>query len=109
MGKQTHPIDGNRATHPKVASARVTALATGHCFCAATCMSQAFVKESDEQWLHEIAPTMNALILYLTRENNGIRVYEKSNRIDPKTNKEVYLMSNGLQYTIDSAGHWSIV
>ncbi len=40
-------------------------------------MSQAFVKESEEQWLHEIAPTINALIVYLTRENNNIRVYEK--------------------------------
>ncbi len=40
-------------------------------------MSQAFVKEGDEQWLHEIQPTMNALIVYLTRENNGIRVYAK--------------------------------
>ena len=40
-------------------------------------MSQAFVKESDEQWLHEIPPTMAALLLYLRRENNGVRVYEK--------------------------------
>ncbi|MEJ7912567.1 MAG: hypothetical protein WKF70_05385 [Chitinophagaceae bacterium] len=40
-------------------------------------MSQAFVKESDDQWLHDISPTLNALIVYLTRENNGIRVYEK--------------------------------
>jgi hypothetical protein len=72
-------------------------------------MSQAFVKESEEQWLHEIAPTVNALILYLTRENNGIRVYEKSNRPDPKTGKEIYLMSNGLEYTIVQEGHWSIV
>jgi len=40
-------------------------------------MSSAFVKESDDQWLHDIPPTMNALINYLTRENNGIRVYEK--------------------------------
>ena len=44
-------------------------------------MSQAFVRESDEQWLHEIAPTLNALIVYLTRENNGIRVYEQKNYV----------------------------
>ncbi len=37
-------------------------------------MSQAFVKESDEQWLHDIQPTLHALVVYLTRENNGIRV-----------------------------------
>lgn len=72
-------------------------------------MSQAFVKESEEQWLHEIAPTMIALIVYLTRENNGIRVYEKSSRIDPKTGKQVHIMSNGLHYSVDAEGHWAIV
>ncbi len=40
-------------------------------------MSQAFVKEEDEQWLHEVAPTIQALVNYLTRQNNGIR-YMKS-------------------------------
>ncbi len=40
-------------------------------------MSQAFVKESDEQWLHDIQPILNALVVYLTRENNGIRVYKR--------------------------------
>jgi hypothetical protein len=72
-------------------------------------MSQAFVKESDEQWLHEIQPTINALIVYLTRENNGIRVYERSQRKDAKTGKQVYGMSNGLEYTHDADGRWSIV
>ena len=41
-------------------------------------MSQAFVKESEEQWLHDVLPTLNALIFYLTRENNGIHVYERN-------------------------------
>jgi hypothetical protein len=40
-------------------------------------MSQAFVKENDEQWLHEVAPTLSALVVYLTRENNGVRFNEK--------------------------------
>jgi len=71
-------------------------------------MSQAFVKESEEQWLHEVPPTMNALIVYLTRENNGVRVYEKSSYTDPKTGKEIHLMSNGLSYTKDD-GVWTIV
>lgn len=70
-------------------------------------MSQAFVKESDEQWLHDIPPTLNALILYLTRENNGIRVYEK--RSYKHNNKEIHEMSNGLSYTIDNDGKWTIV
>ena len=62
-------------------------------------MSSAFVRESDEQWLHDISPTLNALIVYLTRENNGIRVYEKEQSINPETSRSVYLMSNGLSYT----------
>ncbi len=71
-------------------------------------MSQAFVKEGDEQWLHEIGPTMNALIVYLTRENNGIRVYEKETKID-KDGNEMHLMSNGLSYAKDKDGKWYIV
>jgi hypothetical protein len=34
-------------------------------------MSSAFVKEAEEQWLHEIPPTLTALIVYLTGQNNG--------------------------------------
>ena len=37
-------------------------------------MSQAFVRESEEQWLHDVGPSLSALLIYLTRENNGIRV-----------------------------------
>jgi hypothetical protein len=72
-------------------------------------MSQAFVKEGDEQWLGDIDPTIKALINYLTRENNGIRVYEQKQYVDPKTGKEVYLMSNGLSYSKDIDGRWEIV
>lgn len=72
-------------------------------------MSQAFVRESDEQWLHEVAPTMNALIVYLTRENNGIRVYEKRSYIHPKDGREVFEMSNGLSYAKDKEGRWEVV
>ena len=72
-------------------------------------MSQAFVKESDEQWLHEVAPTLKALILYLTRENNGIRVYEQKNFIDLKDGKEIHVMSNGLSYAKDNESKWYIV
>lgn len=69
-------------------------------------MSQAFVKESDEQWLHEIQPTLNALVVHLTRENNGIRVYEKKNYVDAKTGKEAHEMSNGFSYAKDDEGKW---
>ncbi len=69
-------------------------------------MSQAFVKEEDDQWLHEIPGTIGALINYLTRENNGIRVYEKNKQI--KNGKEIHTMSNGLSYSKDRDGKWEI-
>ena len=72
-------------------------------------MSQAFVKESDGEWLHDVAPSLSALVQYLTRENNGIRVYEKSKRFDESRQREVHLMSNGLTYVKDEHGKWSIV
>lgn len=72
-------------------------------------MSQAFVRESDEQWLHDVQPTLNALIVYLTRENNGIRVYEKNTWLHPKTGKEVFDMSNGLGYSKGNDGKWFVV
>ncbi len=71
-------------------------------------MSSAFVKESEEQWLHDIQPTLLALIVYLTRENNGIRVYEKKNFVDKK-GKEIYEMSNGLSYAKDDNSKWYVV
>lgn len=72
-------------------------------------MSQAFVKEGDARWLHDVQPTMQALVLFLTSENNGIRVYEKSSGLDPKTGKQVHLMSNGMSYTKDDEGKWMIL
>ena len=69
-------------------------------------MSQAFVKEEDYQWLHEIPGTLSALINYLTKENNGIRVYEKRRLM--KNGAEVHEMSNGLTYSKDADGKWQI-
>jgi hypothetical protein len=69
-------------------------------------MSHAFVKEEDDQWLHEIPGTLTALINYLTRENNGVRVYEKKVLI--KNDIEVHEMSNGLSYSKDAHGKWQI-
>lgn len=69
-------------------------------------MSHAFVKEEDDQWLHDIPGTLTALINYLTRENNGIRVYEKNKII--KDGKELHEMSNGLSYSKDVHGKWQI-
>lgn len=72
-------------------------------------MSQAFVKEPEQQWLHEIDPTIAALTAYLSRENNGVRVYEQSTSSHKKTNKPVYYMSNGLGYSLDDDSRWYVV
>lgn len=71
-------------------------------------MSQAFVKESEEQWLHDVPPSLAALIVYLSRENNNIRVYEKRNYISIQDNRELHEMSNGLTYTKDNDGKWYV-
>ena len=70
-------------------------------------MSSAFVKESEEQWLHDIPPTLTALIVYLTRENNGVRVYEQRT-ITGADGKQIHIMSNGLSYAIDKDNKWFI-
>ena len=72
-------------------------------------MSSAFVKEEDGQWLHDLPPTMNSLINYLTNENNGIRVYEQKNFFHTHEKLEAHLMSNGLTYAKDKDGKWFIV
>lgn len=78
-----------------------------HNFIMTKLMSQAFVKEEDAQWLHEISPTMAALINYLTRDNNGVRVYEVKSAMNKK-GKEVHHMSNGLGYFINDQSQWEI-
>ncbi|MBS1612990.1 MAG: hypothetical protein JST49_09235 [Bacteroidetes bacterium] len=72
-------------------------------------MSKGFVSEYDDQWLHEIMPTMNALLRFLKLENNGITIYEKRNYIHDKTGKPVYEMSNGLSYSVNDKNQWYVV
>ncbi len=72
-------------------------------------MSSAFVREEDAQWLHDLPPTMAALINYLTRENNGVRVYEQRSWMDEREGRELHAMSNGLSYGIGDDGRWYIV
>jgi hypothetical protein len=72
-------------------------------------MSRAFVREQDEQWLHDVSPSLNALVNYLTNENNNIRVYERNSYVDSLTNKEVHEMSNGLSYSLDENHKWIVV
>jgi hypothetical protein len=68
-------------------------------------MSQAFVREGDDEWLSDVGPSLRALIVFLTRENNGIEVYEKRKFTD-SNGKEFHVMSNGLSYSKDEQGKW---
>ena len=61
----------------------------------------------DDMWLSDVSPSLNALIAFLTRENNGIRVYEISTTIHPD-GRELHKMSNGLSYLKDENGRWAI-
>jgi hypothetical protein len=72
-------------------------------------MSQAFVRENDEMLLQDVSPSVTALIMYLTRENNGIRVYEKHRVKDNEYQREVHVMSNGLSYAKDKDSKWYII
>lgn len=65
------------------------------------------MKEGDGRWLSDVDPTMSALLLFLTDENNGIRVVEEKVTIDGK-GREVHHMSNGLAYVKDGDGRWSV-
>jgi hypothetical protein len=72
----------------------------GRIFIKKRLMSSAFVKEGDDMWLHDIAPTMQALKNYLTRENGGLPVTEKECFFDKARNTEVHKMSDGFSYAI---------
>lgn len=70
--------------------------------------NQAFYREREEQWLHEVLPTITALRVYLTRENNGISVHDRRTFIHPKLGIEVTEMSNGMFYAKDEENKWYI-
>ena len=71
-------------------------------------VSRAFMKDSDDPWLSDIPPTLNALIYFLTRENNGVKVYLKKESVDA-TSKACYEMSNGVTYIVDANGKWTTI
>ncbi|WP_276374489.1 hypothetical protein [Chryseolinea sp. H1M3-3] len=71
-------------------------------------MSQAFVREGDDQWLSDIGPSLRALIIFLTRENNGIEVYEQKSYTG-SDGRTIHVMSNGLSYTKDDKSKWQVV
>ena len=72
-------------------------------------MSRAFVKESEGEWLGDVAPELSALERFLTRENGGVKVYVIAKRLDEATKRDIYEMSNGNSYTLDMDGRWTVI
>lgn len=62
-------------------------------------MSSAFVREGDDQWLHGIAPSIEALINFLSRENGGLLIAVKKIELNAN-NEPVYFMSDGFSYQV---------
>ena len=71
-------------------------------------MSQAFMREREEEWLGNIDPKVDALTRYLTRDA-GMKVYEVKRFIHPELKKEVYEMSNGQTYALDDNRRWYVL
>ena len=71
-------------------------------------MSQAFMREGDEMSLSDVRPSISALIVFLTKGNNGVRVYEKK-AFKNSTGLMIHSMSDGLSYVHDSNGKWMVV
>jgi hypothetical protein len=71
-------------------------------------MRRAFVKETEGEWLGDVAPDIAALERYLTREN-GEKIFAVRTTKDAKTGRDVYEMTNGDYYTLDMDGRWSVI
>lgn len=70
-------------------------------------MSQAFVKENDDNGLlHQVEPNLPALLKYLQVENNGRSVFVKST--DKKNDVDIIAMSNGFSYFINKNREWEM-
>ena len=69
-------------------------------------MSRAFVKESEGEWLGDVAPDIDSLLRYLTKEN-GFKVVEIVQQIDRRTARAIYSLSDGNSYMLDDDGRWS--
>ena len=68
-------------------------------------MSQAFVKENDDNgMLHQVDPTLPALINYLRSQNSGKGIHLE--RRDKKNDTDIAVMSNGFSYFINKDKQW---
>ena len=70
-------------------------------------MSQAFVKESDDNGLlHHVKPTIPALVNYIKAENASTAVFVK--QISKVDGTDVLDMSNGMSYFINENNNWEM-
>jgi hypothetical protein len=72
-------------------------------------MSQSSTKEKKESSLQQVSPSITALIIHLTQENNGTRVYEKRKIRSAENDRDVHVMSNGSSYSMDDLGKWYVI
>ena len=71
-------------------------------------MSQAFVKENDDNGLlHQIDPTLPSLLKYLQVENNGQKIAVKN--IEKKNGIDILIMTNGFSYFINRDNNWELL
>jgi hypothetical protein len=66
------------------------------------------MREGEDQWLSDVAPSLQALIVFLTKENNGVRVYEKR-QYQNNAGRTLHEMSNGITYAKDNNGKWEMI
>ncbi|CAN5256844.1 hypothetical protein BH11BAC5_BH11BAC5_20430 [soil metagenome] len=70
-------------------------------------MSQAFVKENDDNGLlHQVKPTIPALVNYIKAENNFNPVFVK--QINKIAGVEVITISTGFSYFINKDNNWEM-
>jgi hypothetical protein len=72
-------------------------------------MSRAFVKETEGEWLGDVAPDIQSLQRFLTRENYGEKVEVLSSSFSDKLGREIHELSNGRCYALDEDGRWMVV
>lgn len=65
------------------------------------------MREGDAESLEEIRPSVHALCVFLTRENNGVSIVERRQSSDSQ-GRTLHVMSNGLTYTKDERGRWMV-
>jgi hypothetical protein len=72
-------------------------------------MSRAFVKESESEWLGDVAPDVASLLRYLSHENNGLKLSEVRTFAEKESGRTIHEMSNGECYALDEDNRWQTI